>query len=346
MNHHQPGLADGLRFRLRSLNPIQGQSRSSRLVSGLEPDSIDDRMCWICLTGDEDQPRRDWLHPCRCRGTNKWVHETCLSRWIDEKQLLAPDLPVTCTQCRTEYIIVMPPLCRFDSILERLDKSYERLCPSVLMGILAATVYFSAVTYGALTLLEVAGYETGMRLLQEDPTLLMILLPSVPTILLLSRMVRWDDCLVRWLRRHQRQGVPPDQIDEDGDPLPGAPLGDDYFDDLERDYPPAEALQPGALGSEHIGRASASFCTALSLPTFAVILGQTLFSNLYEANKAAAILLGGITFVAAKGLASVYLRQAQYKRKRHRYVLDYTPSNLSRFLRRRPRSSHNGRRYP
>ncbi|KAH8306541.1 hypothetical protein KR018_009719, partial [Drosophila ironensis] len=311
-----------------------GFNPSNRLMSGLDPGFQDDRMCWICLTGDEDQPRRDWLHPCRCRGTNKWVHEACLSRWIDEKQMQAPDLPVTCTQCRTEYIIVMPPLCRFDAFLDRLDKTYERLCPSVLMGILAATVYFSAVTYGAVTLLELAGYETGMRLLQEDPTLLMILLPSVPTVLLLGRMVRWDDCLVHWLRRHQRQGVPPEQMDEEGDPLPGAPLDDNYFDELEREHPPTEALQPGAFGSMHIGRASASFCTALSLPTFAVILGQSLFSSVYESNKPAALLLGGLTFVAAKGLASVYLRQAHYHQKRHRYVLDMdehsTASNAAR----------------
>ncbi|XP_016994676.2 E3 ubiquitin-protein ligase MARCHF5 [Drosophila takahashii] len=319
------------RNRSNAQSPLPHRRR--RLRSGLEPpagDPDDDRMCWICLTGDEEQPRRsDWLHPCRCRGTNKWVHESCLSRWIDEKQLLAPDVPVTCTQCRTEYIIVMPPLCRFDALLERLDKSYERLCPSVLMGILAATVYFSAVTYGALTLLELAGYETGMRLLQEDPTLLMILLPSVPTLLLLGRMVRWDDAVIRWLRRHHRLGVPADHLDASGEPLPGAPLDDEYFDQLERDHPDSDGQVGGAFGSEHLGRASSSFCIALGLPTVAVILGQCLFARICEENKLLGILLGGVTFVAAKGLASVYLRQSQYQRKRHRFVMDYTPENMS-----------------
>ncbi|KAH8419673.1 hypothetical protein KR009_000758, partial [Drosophila setifemur] len=297
-----------------------------RMMSGLEPaNDLDERMCWICLTGDEDQPRRDWLHPCRCRGTNKWVHEACLSRWVDEKLLLAPDQPVTCTQCRTEYIIVMPPLCRFDAILDRLDKCYERLCPSILMGVLAATVYFTAVGYGVLTLLQVAGYEKGIRLLQEDPTLLMILLPSVPTIMLLGRMVGWDDGLVRWLRRYQRQDVPEEQLDEEGGALPGAPLDDDYFDELEQEleHPPTDDFQPGSLQSEHMGRASASFCIALSLPTFAVLLGKSLYGQLWESNKLVAILLGGFTFVTVKGLASVYLRQAQYQRRRHRFVLNY-----------------------
>nr|XP_016942112.1 E3 ubiquitin-protein ligase MARCHF5 [Drosophila suzukii] len=316
-------------------------SRRRRLRSGVEPPTgnpEDDRMCWICLNGDEDQPRRDWLHPCRCRGTNKWVHEACLSRWIDEKQIQAPDVPVTCTQCRTQYIIVMPPLCRFDALLELLDKVYERLCPSVLMGILASTVYFSAVTYGALTLLEVSGFETGMRILQEDPTLLMILLPSVPALLLLGRMVRWDDTVIRWLRRHNRLGVPAAHLDAMGEPLPGAPLDDEYFDQLERDHPDSDGQLGGALATEHLGRASTSFCIALSLPTVAVILGQCLFGRLFECNKLLAIFLGGLSFVATKGMASVYLRQSQYQRKRYRFVMDYTPENVSQTNRNRNRN--------
>ncbi|XP_043659088.1 E3 ubiquitin-protein ligase MARCHF5 [Drosophila teissieri] len=310
-------------------SPLQNR-QFRRLRSGLEPPTgnpEDDRMCWICLTGDEDQRRRDWVHPCRCRGTNKWVHESCLSRWVDEKEMLLPDVPVTCTQCRTEYIIVMPPLCRFDAMLERLDKGCERMCPSVLMGILAATVYFSAVTYGALTLLELAGYDAGMKLLQEDPSLLMILLPSVPTLLLLGRMVRWEDCVIRWLRRHNRRAIPAEHLDAAGLPLPGAPLDDGYFDELEREHPDADGPMGAAFGAEQLGRASTSFCIALSLPTISVVLGRKLFAGVYEDNKVLSILLGGVTFVAVKGLASIFLRQSQYQRRRHRFVMDYSPLN-------------------
>ncbi|XP_017064396.1 E3 ubiquitin-protein ligase MARCHF5 [Drosophila eugracilis] len=318
------------RFRTRVQSPLRNRRR--RLRSGLEPSSgspEDDKMCWICLSGDEDQHRRDWLFPCRCRGTNKWVHESCLNRWIDEKQLMAPDVPVTCNQCRTEYIIVMPPMCRFDALLERLDKCYERLCPSVLMGILAATVYFSAVTYGALTLLELAGYETGMKLLQEDSTLLMILLPSVPTVLILSRMIHWDDALIRWLRRHNRVSIPADQLDPLGEPLPGAPLDDEYFDQLEREHPPSDSPLGSGFGSESLGRVSTSFCVALSLPTASVVLGKCLFGGVYKENKLMGIIMGGMTFLAIKGLASVYLRQSQYQQRRHRFVRDYAPESVT-----------------
>ncbi|KAH8245317.1 hypothetical protein KR032_008546 [Drosophila birchii] len=296
------------------------RGRSRRLFGGVEPlEAEEERMCWICLMSDEDQVRHDWLHPCRCRGSNKWVHGACLSRWITEKELLAPDVPVTCTQCRTEYIVVMPPLCRFDALLNRLDKEYERLCPSILMGIMSGTVYFSGVSYGALTLLELSGNEIVLQLLQQDPILMMILLPSVPMLLLMGRRIRWDDVLVRWLRRRQRRRVPPEQRNALGEPLPGAPLDDDYFEELEQHQDEIEA-------TEHLGGVTPGFCAALSLPSIAGLLGQTLFGGIYETKKLLAILLGGLTFVVVKGLAGVYLRQAQYQHRRQRCVLNYNHS--------------------
>ncbi|VDL64655.1 unnamed protein product [Hymenolepis diminuta] len=35
-------------------------------------------------------PDQQWIHPCRCRGSSKWVHQDCLQRWIDEKHRLDP----------------------------------------------------------------------------------------------------------------------------------------------------------------------------------------------------------------------------------------------------------------
>ncbi|KAM8720534.1 hypothetical protein ACLKA7_006560 [Drosophila subpalustris] len=300
----------------------------SRRILGNHDDATDERICWICLNTDEETTlRSDWLQPCRCRGTNKWVHEACLSRWIDEKQLINPDVTVTCPQCHTEYIIVMPPVCRFDAFLERVEAIYGMLCPSILMGMLATVVYIATLSYGALTMHQIAGYERSLQLMKEDPTLLMIVLPSVPAALLLLRRLDWDNWLVRWLRRRQRQPVPAEHLDEYGEPLPGAPLTDDYFDGLEP-IDGDDMLQGGALNAENIERATCRFCTALSLPTFAVLIGQTFYGNLNS--KVLGIALGALTFEAIKGLIWVYLRQCQYYRRRYRSVLDYSPENVER----------------
>ncbi|KAH8387613.1 hypothetical protein KR093_008154, partial [Drosophila rubida] len=303
--------------------------RSRRIQS---ENGNEERMCWICLNTDEEATMRhqhssDWLQPCRCRGTNKWVHESCLSRWIDEKQQLNPDVPVTCPQCHTEYIIVMPPVCRFDAILERVEKTYGLLCPSILMGMLATVVYIATLSYGALTMHQIAGYERSLQMMKEDPTLLMIVLPSVPAALLLLRRIDWDSWLVRWLRRRQRQPVASEHLDDNGEPLPGAPLSDEYFDGMEP-VDGDDMLQGGTLNAENIERATCRFCTALSLPTFAVLIGQTLYGNLQS--KILSIALGAVTFEAIKGLIWVYLRQCQYYRRRYRSVLDYTAANVAR----------------
>ncbi|XP_062137803.1 E3 ubiquitin-protein ligase MARCHF5 [Drosophila sulfurigaster albostrigata] len=287
---------------------------------------IEERMCWICLNTDEEmRVPSTWLQPCLCRGTNKWVHEACLSRWIDEKQQLNPDVSVSCPQCHTEYIIVMPPICRFDAILERVEKTYGLLCPSVLMGMLATVFYIATLSYGALTMHQIAGYERSLQLMKDDPTLLMIVLPSVPAGLLLLRRLEWDSWLVRWLRRRQRQPMAREHLDEHGEPLPGAPLDDEYFDGMEP-IDDGDVMQGGTLNTENVERATCRFCTILSLPTFSVLIGQTLYSNLNS--RMLSILLGAITFEVVKGLIWVYMRQCKYYRRRYRSVLNYTAENV------------------
>lgn len=68
------------------------------------------RNCWVCFATDEDDLSAEWVRPCRCRGTTKWVHQTCLQRWVDEKQRGNSTAKVSCPQCGTEYNIKYPEL--------------------------------------------------------------------------------------------------------------------------------------------------------------------------------------------------------------------------------------------
>lgn len=67
------------------------------------------KQCWVCYANDEDEDNIEWVRPCKCRGTAKWVHQDCLQRWIDEKQKINSNAKVFCSQCNTEYILVFPP---------------------------------------------------------------------------------------------------------------------------------------------------------------------------------------------------------------------------------------------
>lgn len=64
----------------------------------------------MCFATDEDDRTAEWVRPCRCRGSTKWVHQTCLQRWVDEKQRGNSTARVACPQCNAEYLIVFPKL--------------------------------------------------------------------------------------------------------------------------------------------------------------------------------------------------------------------------------------------
>lgn len=109
------------------------------------------RYCWVCFATDEDDTMAEWAQPCKCSGTTKWVHQSCLQRWVDEKQKGNAFKRVNCPQCRTEYIIVFPEMGTFVSILEGIDSLIKRLSPFLAAGVIVGSLYWTAVTYGAVT---------------------------------------------------------------------------------------------------------------------------------------------------------------------------------------------------
>lgn len=115
----------------------------------------DERSCWICFATDDDNRLAAWVQPCKCRGTTKWVHQSCLYRWVDEKQKGNALRAVSCQQCQTEYIIVFPHMGKFANILEAFDSLIKRISPFLAAGVLVGSLYWTAVTYGAVTFLQV-----------------------------------------------------------------------------------------------------------------------------------------------------------------------------------------------
>lgn len=130
----------------------QSQSQQCHL---LQQDSGEgERSCWICFASDEDNRLAAWVQPCKCRGSTKWVHQSCLYRWVDEKQKGNALRTVSCQQCQTEYIIVFPQMDKIANILEAFDNLIKRVSPFLAAGIFVGSLYWTAVTYGAVTFLQ------------------------------------------------------------------------------------------------------------------------------------------------------------------------------------------------
>jgi len=280
----------------------------ARIEQGME-DS--ERQCWVCFASEEDDPVAAWVHPCKCRGTTKWVHQVCLQRWVDEKQKGNSTTSVSCPQCGTGYVIQFPPSGPFLALLEQVDKLVGRLCPVIAGGVCVTSLYWTCVTYGAVTVMQVAGHERGLALIDSaDPLLLLVSLPLVPLALVMAKMIRWQEPVLRFLRAR----------------LPGIPI--------TRFVLPAFSALPESEGSASAAAlppqsdpvsVTRTFCGALLFPTMATFLGSTLFEDVKSPLKRAA--MGGFCFVGVKGVLKIYHKQNQYVRQCKRVILDYNQDN-------------------
>ena len=295
--------------------------------AGLEDE---ERQCWVCFASQDDDPVAAWVHPCLCKGTTKWVHQVqlyyitdvtraivllnltslpqvCIQRWVDEKQKGNSNAGVSCPQCGADYVIQFPESPGLMRLLDTLDKLVGRMCPVIAGGVCVGSLYWTCVTYGAITVMQVSGHDKGLSLMERaDPLFLLVSLPLVPVGLVLGKMVRWQDPVLRALRAR----------------LPRFPLTKYIL--------PAFAAAPEGEGSTSAANLpppsdpvsmTRTFCGALFFPTVAVFLGNALFEH--EKSPLRRACMGGFCFVGAKGVLKIYHKQHQYIRQSKRLILDY-----------------------
>ena len=233
--------------------------------------------------------------------------QVCIQRWVDEKQKGNSNAGVSCPQCGADYVIQFPESPGLMRLLDTLDKLVGRMCPVIAGGVCVGSLYWTCVTYGAITVMQVSGHDKGLSLMERaDPLFLLVSLPLVPVGLVLGKMVRWQDPVLRALRTR----------------LPRFPLTKYIL--------PAFAAAPEGEGSTSAANLpppsdpvsmTRTFCGALFFPTVAVFLGNALFEH--EKSPLRRACMGGFCFVGAKGVLKIYHKQHQYIRQSKRLILDY-----------------------
>lgn len=165
--------------------------------------SSNNKHCWVCFASEDDDFAAQWVSPCKCKGTAKWVHKACLQRWIDEKQQGNSTVEVACPQCNSVYVIIYPKSGLFVRVLDVIDRIICKSCPFLAGGILVGSVYWTAVTYGAVTIMQVLGHKEGLNVMEKaDPLIMLIGLPAIPVMLMLGRLIRWEDAVLKFWRKH------------------------------------------------------------------------------------------------------------------------------------------------
>ncbi|XP_008550365.1 E3 ubiquitin-protein ligase MARCHF5 isoform X1 [Microplitis demolitor] len=281
----------------------------------------DKRYCWVCFATDEDDATALWVKPCHCRGTTKWVHQGCIQRWVDEKQKGRAGAYVACPQCNTEYIIVYPNMGPLVVVLDTIDGVIFRVCPFIAAGIVVGSIYWTAVTYGAVTVMQVVGCKDGLTMMEQtDPLVMLVGLPTIPIMLVLGKMLRWEDQALSLLRRHACKV-----------PVLRHFLPRSYSDDERTQSQDVPAMSDPVCATRIL-------CGALLLPTIASICGNIFFESI-NSNFQRTI-LGGIAFITIKGAFKIYHKQQQYVRQCQRRIMDYTESNVTMY--RRQQNTENG----
>lgn len=182
------------------------------------------------------------------------------------------------------------------------------------MSVVVGSIYWCCGSYGFISIIQVMGLEEGRRIIDEsDPLLLVIGLPVIPVALILAKLIKWEDFILKlWRRRAFKLprplsfiiGEPPVQPRTNCDQV----LLDPGFND--------------PLGCTRM------ICGALLLPTVSALIGRVLFSRL-PGSQWRRSLLGGLAFLLFKGMMKIYLRKSQYIKYSQRTIRNYNPAARS-----------------
>lgn len=267
--------------------------------------SYERRTCWVCFATDEDEPNLKWVQPCRCKGTTRWVHDHCLQRWFDEKQHGNPTLKVFCPQCKTEYSIKYPALNNALVLIDSFHNFLDKVCPFMLCSFAFLSVFWSAVGFGGLALVQIFGRKDWWGILEKsDRKFLLFALPTIPSALLLIEMLQWEDFVLdQWRKQAKKWWI----------------LRKIFNVDCEEYNPLRLPLETNS--QVDLVWKTRVVCGAFMLPTFATTMGNYLFPDIDSPLKKA--LLGGITFLSAKGVLQIYYKQQQYVRLANREIQDF-----------------------
>ncbi|XP_041985338.1 E3 ubiquitin-protein ligase MARCHF5 [Aricia agestis] len=294
--------------------PANGNNEAtSQALQASDEENV--KSCWVCFATEADDKLAAWVQPCKCIGTTKWVHQSCLQRWVDEKQRGNISRKVLCPQCKAEYIVVFPTMGAFVALLDTLEEITHKISPFIAGGVLLGSIYWIAITYGAVTVMQVVGHREGLEMMESaDPLVLLVLLPTIPVALISAKMYSWEDVVLMMLRKYCAKVPALAYI------LP--------FGSVEGDRGAIVSGQPTNSNSNANSHLSPTriFCSALLLPTISTIIGKIFFRSIK--NNLHRTILGGLTYITIKGALKIYHKQMLYIRHSSRRILDYTESNL------------------
>ena len=95
-----------IKFKKHKYNKIPNTIKNDLIISEIMYEMIDNIIlnieepeCRICF--EEETNDNLFIWPCRCKGTSKFVHASCLEKWRNEN--IERDAFEMCMECRYRY---------------------------------------------------------------------------------------------------------------------------------------------------------------------------------------------------------------------------------------------------
>ena len=91
-------------------------------------------------------------------------------------------------------MIQFPRPTFFVAVLDSGDMLIQKLCPIITGGVCVGSIYWTMVTFGAVTVMQTVGHDRSLVVMERaDPMLLLVSLPLVPVGLIIGQMIRWEE---------------------------------------------------------------------------------------------------------------------------------------------------------
>ena len=74
---------------------------------------------------------------------------------------------VECPQCGTKYVINLPAGSYFVTLLDNSELLIQRVSPIIAGGVCVGSLYWTCVTFGAVTVMQTLGQQRGLIFMEK-----------------------------------------------------------------------------------------------------------------------------------------------------------------------------------
>ena len=100
--------------------------------------SDENPICRICF--DEEEIDNEFISPCSCKGSSKYVHKSCLHEWRHTNR--NSDAWRKCMECNTKYILRHKYPLENENIFSGINSMFAIITVQYISGMIFAGIFF------------------------------------------------------------------------------------------------------------------------------------------------------------------------------------------------------------